>query len=142
MTLKQLLNPEVDDEAEALGWSLAEKFYASVGSPRDKAALATFLQRAINTLQRKHIRYPRVFVKRRAQLLGKAVDGSTWEPGAIENPPIEISEPGAPVRTEAQIIEYARRTYSPEEFERWQRARGLTAEPQKNQVLEMRRKRG
>lgn len=150
MTLREILNPDCVYDADNLGWSLAEKFYASLGSPRDPAALATFLQRAINTLHRKHIRYPAVFVKRRAQLLGKAADGSTWSPAQAEYRAIEIAEPQAAARTEEQLDAQARATLSPEQFERWSALRRQAQavgdpvrqapEPAKSQIIEMRKK--
>lgn len=145
MTLREMLNPDCVYEDDNLGWSLAEKFYASLGSPRDPAALANFLQRAINTLRRKHIRYPAVFIKRRAQLLGKAADGSTWSPTQAEYQAIDIAEPCAPARTEEQLAAQARATLTPEQFERWsalRRQAQAVADPRKSSVIEIRRKHG
>lgn len=139
MTLRDILRPNATIETEEIGWAVSEKLYASLGSPCERFVLAEVLQRLINTLRRKHIRYPAIFLLRRAQLLGKASDGSTWEPGQIENQPIELPEQ-LPITTEEQIIARARATYSPEEFTRWMQVRGQTGEPQKSSVIEIGRK--
>ena len=145
MTLKEILKPEATDTNEVEGWAISERLYASLGSPKEGLVLAQILQKLIDTLKRKHVRYPAIFIRRRAQLLGKASDGSNWSPGEKDGT-VDLPKQTEPLQfrlSEEALIAHAKAAYSdsPGMFERWLAIHtSQLAEPRKTQVIEMRKK--
>lgn len=126
--------PATLSQDEQRGAALEEEIWKMRGSPRKRDALLAAMEEMIEECKKRDLRFGRAFYLQYNRLKRKE-----WEPDqTIAATPIE-----QPHRTEEQIIEHARATLPPEEFERFQNLRRQAQElagPKRSSVIEMRRK--
>jgi hypothetical protein len=122
MTLTRLLdiNEALLNDLDVRGLTFAEILFQEAGAPSEKQALCKAIENILVKCQQEGVPYPAVLLKRKKQL-----QRGEWEPQhaqAKESGQFNIVPAAATApKSEEEAIAEARRVYTPEPFERWQK---------------------